>query len=189
MKNIKEITFYKEWLHLPKEQFRILLYIVQNGSLSGNLSDMCKCIGLSPQNKNRNNIRIAIEALAEEKYLNYVKAGRVYDLTVIPQETKIQISHDWVTKITDRHPYSRDVAKENVIKVLLWLVDNGPELFQNNQIVEELGISESVICDAKYILSNDFALIRLEYKRGRTEEGKYYTEGQFVTIAAWIAEN
>lgn len=189
MKKEKEITFYKEWLHLPKDQFRILLYMVQNGSLSGNLSDMCKCFDLSPQNKNRNNIRITIELLAKNRFIECTKEGRVYNLSLIPQETKIQINYDWIDIITSKHPYSRSVAKENVIKVLLWLIDKGSEMFQNSQIEEDLGISETTICDAKYILNNDFALISLEYKKRKTEEGLYYTEGQIVTIAAWIGEN
>ena len=46
--------FYWEWLPLPKAEFNILAMLAeQGGRFSGNYSDMCRYLGVTPQNRTR----------------------------------------------------------------------------------------------------------------------------------------
>ena len=101
----KEIIFYREWLPLPKDQFRILLHLARFGSFSGNLSDLCRYFSLNPQTKNRNNVRNAIEALEASGMIDCTKRGRTYNLELIPKEKEIVLPCAWVDDITSK-PFS-----------------------------------------------------------------------------------
>ena len=189
MQDKTEIVFYKEWLVLPKDQFRILLHLARGGSSNGNLSDFCRYFSLNPQTKNRNNVRNAIEALKEGGYIEYSKSGRNYQLKPIPKEKEIRLACGWVDEIISRKPYSVSVSTEAVIKVLLWLQDYGSEIFTNDIIAADLDLSVSTLNCAKKVLNDDFGAIVREYVTTKVDEGVYYREGQIVTISAWLNDN
>ena len=62
------LTFFAEWLLLPKEEFRILVMLADVGEFRGNLSDMCRYFSVDPQTHNRNRFRIAIDELARHGF-------------------------------------------------------------------------------------------------------------------------
>ena len=183
----KNVKFYREWLPLPKDQFRILLHLARFGSFSGNLSDLCRYFSLNPQTKNRNNVRNAIEALAASGMIEYTKDGRTYDLQLIPKEKEINLPCAWVDEFTSK-PFSASISAETLIKVLLWLQDNGTAVFTNADLAAELNISTTTIVIAKKVLANDFEAILKEYVTTKIAEGVYRREGQIVTLSAWLKE-
>lgn len=189
MQENTEIVFYKEWLALPKDQFRILLHLARNGSFRGNLSDLCRYFSLDPQDKTRKALRRSIEELAEGGYIEYGKSGRTYTLKPIPKEKEIKLACGWVDEIISRKPYSVSVSAEAVIKVLLWLQDYGSEIFTNDIIAADLDLSVSTLNCAKKVLNDDFGAIVREYVTTKVDEGVYYREGQIVTISAWLNDN
>ena len=183
----KNVTFFREWLPLPKDQFRILLHLARFGSFSGNLSDLCRYFSLNPQTKNRNNVRNAIEALQTSGMIDCSKEGRTYNLKLIPKEKEISLPCAWVDALTK--PLSASISAEALIKVLLWLLENGTAVFTNDKLAAELNISTTTIVVAKRVLSEDFEAIIREYKTTKIAEGVYHRDGQIVNVSAWLKEN
>ena len=188
MNKNKEIKFYKEWLPLPKDQFRILFHLARFGSFSGNLSDLCRYFSLNPQTKNRNNVRNAIDALTASGMIDCAKDGRTYNLKLIPKEKEIHLPCAWVDALTGK-PLSASISSEALIKVFLWLLDNGTAVFTNADLAAALNISTTTIVIAKKVLAEDFEAIIREYVTTKVEEGVYRREGQIVNVSAWLKEN
>ena len=64
-----DAIFYWEWIPLPKAEFNVLAMIAeQGGSFTGNYSDMCRYLGVTPQSRNRTLLRNAIESLASQGF-------------------------------------------------------------------------------------------------------------------------
>ena len=86
---MEKVTFYREWLSLPKAEFNVLTLIAeQGGTFTGNWSDMCRYINLTPQNRNRKVLQAAVESLhlgahirtANRCYIHYNERGRRFCL-------------------------------------------------------------------------------------------------------------
>ena len=184
---MSKLIFYAEWLPLPKEDFRILAMLTEGGGFSGNLSDLCRYFSLNPQTKNRNNVRNAIEALAASGMIEYTKEGRTYNLQLIPKEKEIVLPCAWVDEFTDK-PFTASVSVEALIKVLLWLQDNGTAIFTNADLAAGLNLSTTTVVIAKRVLLNDFEAIVKEYVTTKIAEGVYHREGQIVNVSAWLRE-
>ena len=79
--NMEEITFYWEWLSLPKDQFRLLAMIAASGGrFDGNLTDMCNYLSVTPQSKNREKIKAALEDLTSAGLIEWEQSGRTHHL-------------------------------------------------------------------------------------------------------------
>ena len=89
---MNEVIFFREWLPLPKAEFNLLAMIAeQGGSFSGNYSDMCRYLGVTPQNRNRTAQKTAIESLVSHGFISCESRGRTHHLTVIPKATEIRL--------------------------------------------------------------------------------------------------
>ena len=178
------LTFFAEWLALPKAQFRILVMLADVGAFRGSLADMCRYFSVDPQTNNRNRLRAAIDELARHDFIKATRAGNTYQMTVIPKETEITMPAEWVLRIL-RHEYnSEGVAWENVLKVQLWLMQNAKELVTNEDISLDVGISISQVVAAMNVLKNEFQAFRKDYaywKFGNTLRRK----GQIIDMSAW----
>ena len=87
---MKEITFYWEWLPLPKDQFRLLAMIAASGGrFDGNYTDICNYLSVTPQSRNREKIKASLEVLTSAGYIGWEQSGRTHHLTVNPKETEI----------------------------------------------------------------------------------------------------
>lgn len=184
----EELTFYEEWLMLEKAQFRILTMLVQNdGEFNGNLSKLCEILGLSVQQRNRNNIKKAIEALSQGKYIKAVKNGNTYHLKLIPKENKIKLSSEWVRRIKEENYVVESVSDSAVLKVLLWLVKYSvnESVITNGKVAAALGISESTVCAAKNVLEKHFEALKKRYVSEKVSEDVYIRLGQIINLSAW----
>lgn len=60
---MEKVTFYREWLPLPKAEFNVLTMLAeQGGSFSGNYADIMRYLNVTPQSRNRKPIQAAIES-------------------------------------------------------------------------------------------------------------------------------
>ena len=167
---IEYVAFYEEWLPLPKAEFNVLAMVAeQGGTYAGNLSDMCRYLNVTPQSRNREPLRSAIESLTSKGFLSCDTRGRTHYLKVIPKDTEVKIPKVWVQSVI-RHDYSSEnVAFAPVLKVFLWIVQNRMEVVTNAMIAAELGISESTVCSAKNVLQYEYENIsrrKISEKRG-----------------------
>ena len=178
------LTFFAEWLILPKEQFRVSVMIADVGAFRGSLADMCRYFSVDPQTHNNNRLRAAIDELTRHHYITATRTGRTYQMTVIPKETEITMPAEWVLRIL-RHEYnSEGVAWENVLKVQLWLMQNAKELVTNEDISLDVGISISQVVAAMNVLKNEFQAFRKDYAYwnfGNT----FRRKGQIIDMSAW----
>lgn len=122
---IEYVVFYNEWLPLPKAEFNVLAMVAEQGSTyAGNLSDMCRYLNVTPQSRNREPIRSAIESLTSKGFLSCETRGRTYHLKVIPRETEVRLPRLWLQSVI-RHDYSsKSVSFAVVLKVFAWIMQN-----------------------------------------------------------------
>ena len=179
------LTFFAEWLILPKEQFRILAMLADVGAFRGSLADMCRYFSVDPQTHNNNRLRAAIDELTRHHYITATRTGRTYQMTVIPKETEITMPAEWVLRIL-RHEYNAEgVAWEIVLKAQLWLMQNTKDVVvTNEEIASAIDISISQVVAAMNVLKNEFQAFRKDYAYwnfGNT----FRRKGQIIDMSAW----
>lgn len=164
---MENVAFYREWLPLNKKEFRILAMLADfGGEYHGNLTDMCRYFSVSPQHKNREALREAIQHLTDRHYIESSVNGRTYSLRIIPKEKEIALPREWFERVRTREYSSESVSWEAVIKLLLWLIAHNPEvMITNQQIADDLDVSVSVVVSAKNVLEKDFEAITAASRR------------------------
>ena len=182
---MERITFYWEWLLLPKDEFNILMMLAdKRGSFRGNLSDMCRYFGVDTQNsKNKRAVRTSIESLVSKRLINCEQSGYTYNLKIIPEEKKIELLRKWVDPILQADHFSESIAKAQVIKSLIWISQNNiSRIVTNNEIVQELNMSVSTFGSAKNVLENDFHIILREIEQVTLTNGEKRNIGQRLGV-------
>lgn len=185
---MEKVVFYDEWLPLPKAEFNILAMIAeQGGSYSGNYSDMCRYLNVTPQQKNRKTLQAAMESLTSKGFITCESSGRTYHLKIIPKATPVNLPHLWVRSVIQHDYSSESVAFAQVLKVFLWIAQNKMPVVTNRMIAENLGISESTVVNAKNVLENEYENItkrKVPAKWGNT----FRSLGQELAASAWWTE-
>ncbi len=186
---MEEVIFYKEWLPLQKPEFNVLAMIAeQGGSFSGNYSDMCRYLGVTPQNRNRTTLRNAIESLVSQDFISCESRGRTHHLKVIPKETEIRLPRRWVQSVI-QHDYSSEaVAFAPVLKVFIWIVHNDLSVVTNGMIAEDLNVSVSTVVSAKNVLEREYENISKRKVSEKLGEDFFRTLGQELAAGAWWTE-
>ena len=182
------VIFYREWLPLLKEEFNVVVMVaVQGGIFRGYFSDICRCLNISPQTRNRERIQAAIHTLVEKNFITDEIEGRNHNLKVIPKRNGIQLPLQWVQSVL-HHDYSgsgKGVAPVQVLKVFAWIVDNKNEIVTNDMIAEELNISASTVISAKNVLEKEYENITKKKRSMKLSENNFQTVGQELQASAW----
>ena len=184
-----DAIFYREWLPLPKAEFNVLAMIAeQGGSYSGNYSDLCRYLGVDPQNRNRTAQKTAIESLVSHGFISCESRGRTHHLTVIPKATEIRLPRAWVQSVI-HHDYSSEaVAFAPVLKVFIWIVHNDLSVVTNGMIAEDLNVSVSTVVSAKNVLEREYENISKKKVPEKLGEDFFRNLGQELTAGAWWTE-
>ena len=150
-------VFYKEWLPLPKAEFNILAMLAeQGGTFSGNYTDMCRYLTVTPQSRNRKVLQDAIESLVSKGFITCESRGRTRHLKLIPKATEVKLPRPWVQSVM-QHDYSSEaVAAAQVLKVFLWIVQNNQDIVTNDMIAKDLGVSVPTVVSAKNVLEREY---------------------------------
>lgn len=184
--NPDEISFYREWLPLPKAEFLILTMIaMQNGEYRGNFADICRSLGVTVQNKNRRKYQDVITSLTNQGFIQTDKCGRTYKLKIIPKATEIPLPRLWVQSVLQRDYSAESVAPAQVLKVFLWIADNKLKVVTNQIIADELRISISTVVSAKNVLEREYEIITKRKVSEKLGEDFFRTLGQELQAAAW----
>ncbi len=185
---IEYVVFYEEWLPLPKAEFNVLAMVAEQGSTyAGNYTDMCRYLNVTPQTRNREQLRSAIEALTSKGFLTCEDRGRTHHLKIIPKGTEVRLPRLWVQSVI-RHDYSSEkVAFTQVLKVFAWIMQNRMGVVTNAMIAAELGISESTVCSAKNVLQYEYENISKKRVSEKWGEG-FRSVGQELAVNAWWTE-
>ena len=179
------ITFDFEWLSLPKAEFKMLVMIADIGKNLGNASDLCRYFNRSPQTKNKKPLRKALKSLAEQNIIDLEKQRNDYVVTLlnpILQENEVCIKRKYVTEIL-HHNYTQEVAWETVLKVYIWLLKVGENIFTNREIGECIGVSKSTVTEAKNALQ-ELGAFMIDYVTKKNGEN-YYRVGQIAEFSAF----
>jgi predicted transcriptional regulator len=184
-----DAIFYREWLPLSKAEFNVLAMIAeQGGSFSGNYSDMCRYLGVTPQNSNRTTQKTAIESLVSQGFISCESNGRTHHLTVIPKATEIKLPRAWVQSVI-HHDYSSEaVAFAPVLKVFIWIVHNDLSVVTNSMIAEDLNVSVSTVVNAKNVLEREYQNITKRKVSEKIGNDIFRNLGQELTAGAWWTE-
>ena len=165
-----EVVFDWDWLLLGKPQIEMLSQILLNGgTFAGNLSDLCRMLGnKNPSHKTRNKRKATIKALIEAGAIQYSdKTATKFDITICEpkEETKVGIDRSLLEGIM-RHEYTRSVAKEQVLRVYLWLKQQGSHIaFRRHEVGQVLGVADDVITQACHVLDENYRVIALDQDR------------------------
>ena len=188
--NMEQVIFYREWLPLPKAEFNILAMLAERGgTFSGNYSDMCRYLGVTPQNSNRRRMQTAIENLVATGFITCESQGRTHSLKTIPKATKIPLPRSWVQSVI-RHDYSGEsVAFAQVLKVFVWIAEcAGDMVVTNGQIAAELNTSVSTVVSAKNVLEREYENITKKRMSEKLGEDFFVNLGQELRANAWWTE-
>ena len=184
---MEEIAFYWEWLSLPKDQFRLLaMTAASGGQFDGNYTDMCNYLSVTPQSRNREKIKSALEVLSSSGYIEWEQSGRTHHLKIIPRATEIKIPLELAKSIIN-HEYSSEeqVAWEQVLKLYIWVVHNDLDVVINRMIAAALSTSESTVCSAKNVLVKEYEAITKRKVSEKLGENFFRTLGQELRTCAW----
>ena len=186
---MEQAIFYWEWLPLPKAEFNILAMLAeQGGSFSGNYSDMCRYMGVTPQNRTRQPIQAAVQSLAAAGFIDQKSRGRTQILTAIPKATEIRLPRAWVESVI-RHDYSGEsVAFAQVLKVFAWVVAHKTKLVTNGEIAADLGCSASTVISAKNVLKREYENIQQKNVSEKLADNVFRNLGQELAANAWWNE-
>lgn len=186
---MEKAIFYREWLPLPKAEFNILAMLAERGgSFSGNYSDMCRYLGVTPQNRNRQNLQTAIQSLAATGFIRHESLGRTQILTIIPKATEIPLPRSWVQSVI-RHDYSGEsVAFAQVLKLFAWIAHNEVPVVTNGEIAADLNISSSTVVSAKNVLEREYECITKKRISEKMRENFYRNLGQELRANAFWTE-
>ena len=181
-----DAIFYWEWIPLPKAEFNVLAMIAeQGGEFTGNYSDMCRYLGVTPQNRNRTSLRNAIESLVSKGFISCESRGRTHHLTVIPKATEIRLPRLWVQSVI-HHDYSSEaVAFAPVLKVFIWIAHNDLSVVTNGMIAEDLNVSVSTVVSAKNVLEREYENITKRKVSEKLGKDFFRTLGQEIAAGAW----
>lgn len=188
-----KVCFYREWLILPKNDFRILAMLAeQGGSFKGSLADMCCLLNITPgQSKHNAKLRASIETLTEDGYITCQKQGNTYTLALLPKETEINVFRKWVDDVIYVKGFENEsVAWEPVLKLLIWVYgQNGMACHTAKQIGVELDVSADVVGAAGRVLERQYQSISREPEKYKNPDGEFRTAGQYFTGAQpWSRE-
>ena len=186
---MERAIFYWEWLPLPKAEFNILAMLAeQGGSFSGNYSDICRYLGVTPQNNNRQTLRAAVESLAAAGFISHESRGRTQILKVLPKATEIPLPRAWVQSVI-RHDYTGEsVAFAQVLKVFAWIAGNKMEIVTNDMIASDLNISASTVVSAKNVLNREYENITKKRISEKLSGTTFRNLGQELRANAWWTE-
>lgn len=189
----EKVAFYREWLPLPKNDFRILAMLAdKGGSFKGSLADMCRRLNITAgQSKHNAKLRTSIETLTANGYISHQKQGNTYTLTLIPKETEIKVFRKWVDDVIYVKGFENEsVAWEQVLKMLIWVYgQDGMAYCTASEIGEELGVSGDVVGSAYKVLDRQFHSIAREPENYKTFNGEPRTKGQyFIGALPWSRE-
>lgn len=185
-----KVCFYREWLILPKNDFRILAMLAeQRGSFKGSLADMCRLLNITPgQSKHNAKLRASIETLTADGFITNQKQGNTYTLALIPKETEINVFRKWVDNVIYVKGFENEsVAWEPVLKMLIWVYgQNGMAYHTAKEIAEDLGVSADVVGSAYTVLDKQFHSIGRAPEKYTTFNGEKRTKGQyFIGALPW----
>ena len=184
-----DAIFYWEWIPLPKAEFNVLAMIAANGgSYSGNYSDMCRYLGVTPQSRNTTTLRNAITALVSQGFISCESRGRTHHLTVIPKATEIRLPRLWVQSVIQHDYSSESVAFALVLKVFIWIAHNDLSVVTNGMIAEDLNVSVSTVLNAKNVLEREYENITKRKISEKIGNGAFRNLGQELTACAWWTE-
>ena len=184
-----DAIFYREWLPLSKTEFNVLAMIAaQGGSFTGNYSDMCRYLSVTPQSRNRTILRNAIESLVSKGFISCESRGRTHHLTVIPKATEIRLPRAWVQSVI-HHDYSSEaVAFAPVLKVFIWIAHNNLSVVTNGMIAEDLNVSVSTVVNAKNVLEREYENITKRKISEKIGNDIFRNLGQELAAGAWWTE-
>lgn len=183
----KKIVVFKEWLSLSNKAFRLLIMIaVSGGHLDINLSDMCRFLSISCQERNKIRLKTEINTLTSEGYINCVKKGNIYHLKIIPQKTKIKIfRHLTESIIKNEYTMGISVSWMYVLKLYIWIVHNKKEIVTCQMISNDINASISTLSRAKGVLERGYRAIMCTTVTKKLSEGDFITLGQTLRAGAW----
>lgn len=186
---MEKVFFYWEWLPLPKAEFNILAMLAeQGGSFSGNYSDMCRYLGVTPQNRNRQALQVAVESLASTGFITYESRGRTQILKVVPKATEIPLPRPWVQSVIHHDYSSESVAFAQVLKVFAWIAWNEMVVVTNDMIAADLKVSASTVVSAKNVLEREYENITKKRISEKLGDNTFRNLGQELRSTAWWTE-
>ena len=186
-----EAEFDKEWLSMEKYDFKILtlIAVLAENKLAyrGKIKDMCEFLGVAAGNSRTNRaIKDAIEKLEKEEYIDVIKRGQIYTLTLRDNHSRtiIKIQKKWIAIVKSLN--GKQNSWDTILRVWLYLIDNQREIITTKDIAADLQLSEKTIGNVKKILVEDLKAIKCTNRAKKIDERTYIKLGQTIDTFAWI---
>ena len=144
------MIFRKEWLALDDDQFAILTMLTEKGEFKGTINDICDYLNRSVTSRKKKKIKRTIQSLFEQDLITYELIDGVYSINIISKGEEILIRDNWINfERLRKGDFSVSVSWTKILKVLIWLENNGNVEMTNSQIVLDSRMSETSVTNAK----------------------------------------
>ena len=180
------MIFRKEWLALDDDQFAILTMLTEKGEFKGTINDICDYLNRSVTSRKKKKIKRTIQSLFEQDLITYELIDGVYSINIISKGEEILIRDNWINfERLRKGDFSVSVSWTKILKVLIWLENNGNVEMTNSQIVLDTRMSETSVTNAKKVLINDYKVLLIDYTYYPVENGVIRRKGQIPQLNAW----
>jgi len=179
------IKFDYNWLSLPKNDFRVLVMILDLDGNLGNKSDMCRYLDVSAISQNKTRIINGLKSLENQGIIIIKKSKRKYLATIQnPIEKEIAVKREYIKTIM-KHEYESSVAWPQVLKCYLWLLPLSAEtIFTRKTAADILKTSVSTVGSSLEALIEYDALTKEKIVE-KISENEYRTLGLKTEINSW----
>ena len=186
------MIIYLDWLPLPKEQFKILMYLLDSRSSSFSIESIIKFLMRNKKEElNKDDrrywipiVRKALSGLSQKDLISYQIRGEEIKVSVLPKDEYIQLNSNTL-KISDftRRGFCQSADWAVVLKVLFAIMSVGNN-YNVDTIVAITSVGKKQVSRSASVLKNDFTGV--VYKRHtRFIQGNWLTEYISLDISAF----
>lgn len=196
----KEAFIEKEWLTVQNYEFKLLVMIAvlaeNHLAYRGKLKDMCEFLGVNSSGYNNKKVQEAINKLAAKGDILVIKEGQTWTLTLSVKAEKkpkvVRIKNAWVTLIQKyKATEGNEVAWENILKVLVYLIADKKEVKKLEEIAAEVGISVTTVKRCIVALDGiEFGDLAIKRKLAwfKTKQDEFKVAGQKIDVVLTFGE-
>ena len=166
------MTIYLDWLSLPKDQFKILMFLLDTKLSSFSVETILNYFMKAKSDKNIKDLNRSLLALKENGWIDLFISGDIINASIKSQEGQFVLFDEDQIAISDfsSKGFSVSVDWGNALKVLFAILYIGSD-YKRAQVASITGLNEKTISRAVCMLRKDFIDVDYKVNKVKTEEG------------------
>ena len=179
------MTIYLDWLSLPKDQFKILMYLLDTKQSSFSVDSILNYFMKGKSSKNLKSIKASLLALEEKGWIDLsISKDTVHARIISQKKSNVEID-ERIFKIDDfsKKGFTVSVDWGTALQVFFAILIAGKD-YKRREIASITGLNEKTISRAVKMLRRNFEDIDYKVNKVKTEEG-WKTIGTHFELGAF----